>query len=92
MAEGHQPAAPVRVGHVEHVHAPARQLGHITLGTGAQPPQPGRLDQAGPRIQGGPGLVIAPWQGGSGEVVRATNIPPIESDLPDELQTRSGLQ
>ena len=39
-----------------------------------------------------PGLVIAPWQGGSGEVVRATDIPPIGSDLPDELQTRSGLQ
>jgi hypothetical protein len=45
-----------------------------------------------PSQKGGPGLVIAPWQGGSGEVVRATDIPPIGSDLPDELQTRSGLQ
>ena len=45
-----------------------------------------------PGQEGGPGRVIAPRQGGSGEVVRATDIPPIRRDLPDELQTRGGLQ
>jgi hypothetical protein len=45
-----------------------------------------------PGQEGGPGLVIPPRQGGGGEVVRAADIPPIRRDLPDELQTRGGLQ
>ena len=45
-----------------------------------------------PDQEGGPGLVIAARQGGSGEFVRATDIPPIGCDPPDEPQTRGGLQ
>ena len=45
-----------------------------------------------PDQEGGPGLVIAARQGGSGEFVRATDIPPIRRDPPDELQPRGGLQ
>jgi hypothetical protein len=47
---------------------------------------------AHPRQKGGPGRVVAARQGDRGELVRATDIPPIRRDLPDELQTRSGLQ
>jgi hypothetical protein len=45
-----------------------------------------------PRQEGGPGTVVATRQGGSGAVVRATDIPPIRRDLPDEPQPRGGLQ
>src|SRR5256886_163923 len=45
-----------------------------------------------PRQERSPGRVVAPRQRGDGEVVGATDIPPIRCDSPDELQTRSGLQ
>src|SRR5262245_35138530 len=47
---------------------------------------------AHPRQEGGPGIVVAARYGGSGVGVRATDIPPIRRDLPDELQPRGGLQ
>jgi len=68
----------------------------------SRPPSPVMALQAGsqermagfthPAQEGGPGLVFAARQGGSGEVVRATDTPPIRRDLPDELQARGGLQ
>jgi hypothetical protein len=61
----------------------------VALQAGSQEPMAGFSD---PSQEGGPGLVIAPRQGGGGEVVRAADIPPIRRDPPDELQTRGGLQ
>jgi hypothetical protein len=66
------------------------------------PPSPVVVLQAGsqermagfshPRQEGGPGIVVTARQGDSGELLRATDIPPIRRDLPDEPQPRGGLQ
>src|SRR5713101_7198380 len=45
-----------------------------------------------PGQEGSPGPIVAPRQGGGGELVRAADIPPIRRDPPDEPQARGGLQ
>src|SRR5262249_3605682 len=44
-----------------------------------------------PGQEGGPGLVVAPREGGGGKLVRAADIPPIRRDPPDEPQAHAGL-
>jgi hypothetical protein len=45
-----------------------------------------------PRQQGSPGAVVAARHGGCAVFIRATDIPPIRRDLPDEPQPSGGLQ